>query len=144
MAETFHLEILSPENPFYKGDCVSLVLPISDGMIGIMAHHPAMTAVIGDGLVKFTLPDGEVRQCMVSKGMFDISKNDARLLCDMAAAPEDWAAEAQRRKEEEARIEEEEKKARMDFMKTQLSIARTINALKIKNRNAAHAERPLS
>ena len=39
---------------------------------------------------------------------------------------------------------EDEKKARMDFMKTQLSIARTINALKIKNRNTSHAERPLS
>jgi len=144
MAEAFHLEILSPERPFYKGDCISLILPISDGMIGIMAHHPAMTAVIGDGLVKFRLPSGEERECMVSKGMFDISRNDARLLCDAAAEPEKWAEEAQRRKEEEARIEEDEKKARMDFMKTQLSIARTINALKIKNRNAAHAERPLS
>ncbi len=62
----------------------------------------------------------------------------------MAASPEDWEAESQRRKEEEARIEADEKKARMDFMKTQLSIARTINALKIKNRNTSHAERPLS
>jgi len=134
--EVFHLEILSPERPFYEGDCVSLVLPISDGMIGIMAHHPAMTAVIGDGLVRFTLPSGEEKTCMVSKGMFDISKNDARLLCDTAAEPKEWEKELERRKEEEARIEEEEKKARRDFMKTQLSIARTINALKLKNRNS--------
>ncbi len=133
--DTFHLEILSPQCPFYKGDCISLILPISDGMIGIMAHHPAMTAVIGDGLVKFKLPSGEEKTCMVSKGMFDISKNDARLLCDAAAEPGEWEKEQERRKEEEARIEEEEKKARMDFMKTQLSIARTINALKLKNRN---------
>ena len=142
--ESFHLEILSPERPFYNGDCISLILPISDGMIGIMAHHPAMTAVIGDGLVKFTLPGGEERMCMVSKGMFDISKNDARLLCDAAAAPEEWEKELSRRKEEEARIEEDEKKARRDFMKTQLSIARTINALKLRNRNSSHSERPLS
>ena len=142
--EAFHLEILSPERPFYNGDCISLILPISDGMIGIMAHHPAMTAVIGDGLVKYTLPDGEVRECMVSKGMFDISKNDARLLCDAAAPPEEWERELERRKEEEAQIEEEEKKARRDFMKTQLSIARAINSLKIRNRNQAQGERPLS
>lgn len=142
--DTFHLEILSPELPFYVGECLSLVLPISDGMIGIMAHHPAMTAVIGDGLVKFTLPSGEERKCMVSKGMFDISKNDARLLCDIAATPEDWEKELDRRKEEEARIEEDEKKARRDFMKTQLSIARAINALKIKNRNSSSGDRTLS
>ena len=142
--DTFHLEILSPELPFYVGECLSLVLPISDGMIGIMAHHPAMTAVIGDGLVKFTLPSGEERKCMVSKGMFDISKNDARLLCDIAATPEEWEKELDRRKEEEARIEEDEKKARRDFMKTQLSIARAINALKIKNRNSSSGDRTLS
>ena len=142
--DTFHLEILSPEMPFYKGDCISLILPISDGMIGIMAHHPAMTAVIGDGLVKFKLPSGEERECMVSKGMFDISRNDARLLCDIAATPEDWDKELERRKEEEARIEEDEKKARRDFMKTQLSIARAINALKIKNRNSSSGDRTLS
>ena len=141
--DTFHLEILSPEMPFYKGDCVSLILPISDGMIGIMAHHPAMTAVIGDGLVKFKLPDGTEKECMVSKGMFDISQNDARLLCDAAAAPDEWEKELERRKEEEARIEDEEKKARRDFMKTQLSIARAINALKVKNRNTS-GDRTLS
>ncbi len=142
--DTFHLEILSPEIPFYKGDCISLILPISDGMIGIMAHHPAMTAVIGDGLVKFKLPDGTEKECMVSKGMFDISQNDARLLCDAAAAPDEWEKELERRKEEEAKIEEEEKKARRDFMKTQLSIARAINALKVKNRNSSSGDRPFS
>jgi F0F1-type ATP synthase epsilon subunit len=81
---------------------------------------------------------------MVSKGMFDISKNDARLLCDIAATPDDWDKELERRKEEEAKIEEEEKKARRDFMKTQLSIARAINALKIKNRNSSSSDRTLS
>lgn len=132
----FHLEILSPEREYYNGDCVSLVLPISDGMIGVMAHHPAMTAVIGDGEVKFVLPGGEEKKCIVSKGMFDISKNDARLLCDAAAAPEEWESYIKKQKEDEARIEEDEKRARRDFMKTQLSIARTINALKAKNRNS--------
>ena len=33
----FHLEILSPERSFYRGDCLSLVVPISDGMLGIQA-----------------------------------------------------------------------------------------------------------
>ena len=134
--ETFHLEILSPESEFFNGDCVSLMLPISDGMIGIMAHHPAMTAVIGDGEVKFTLPHGEIRKCRVSKGMFDISKNDARLLCDAAVAPEEWENYLARQRQEEALIEEEERKARRDFMKTQLSIARALNTLKASNRNA--------
>ena len=135
MNNTFHLEILSPERPFYKGDCISVVLPISDGMIGVMANHPAMTAVIGDGEVNFTLLDGEKRTCLVSKGMFDISKNDARLLCESAIDPEEWDEEMKRRQEYEEKIEEEERRARVDFMKTQVAIAKAVNTLKPKNRN---------
>ncbi|MBR4343104.1 MAG: F0F1 ATP synthase subunit epsilon [Lachnospiraceae bacterium] len=138
---TFHLEILSPERPFYKGDCVSVVLPISDGMIGVMANHPAMTAVLGDGTVNFTLPSGEKKTCIISKGMFDISKNDARLLCESAIDPDEWDSEMERRREYEERIEEEERKARVDFMKTQIAIAKAVNTLKPNNRNQSAAKR---
>ncbi len=80
--EIFHLEILSPERPFYKGDCISLVVPVTDGMMGIMANHEPMTAAILDGELQFTLPDGEVKVCVVSRGTLDISNHDARILCD--------------------------------------------------------------
>ena len=46
MSKAFHLEILSPERTFYNGDCVSLMVPISDGMLGIMAGHTPLTAAI--------------------------------------------------------------------------------------------------
>ena len=141
MSNTFHLEILSPERPFYKGDCTSVVLPISDGMIGVMANHPAMTAVLGDGEVSFTLPGGEKRSCIISKGMFDISKNDARLLCESAISPEEWDDEMERRRQYEEQIEEEERKARVDFMKTQVAIAKAVNTLKPKDRNQSSSKR---
>ena len=35
---TFHLEILNPERVFYRGDCVSLIVPNSEGMLGEMAQ----------------------------------------------------------------------------------------------------------
>ena len=58
MSKAFHLEILSPERTFYNGDCVSLMVPISDGMLGIMAGHTPLTAAIVDGEVTFVKPDG--------------------------------------------------------------------------------------
>ena len=51
---TFHLEILSPERTFYNGDCISLVVPISDGMLGVQANHTPLTAAISDGEAVFT------------------------------------------------------------------------------------------
>ena len=57
--KTFRLEILSPDRAFYRGDSVSLIIPISDGMMGIMAGHTPLTAAIVDGAVIFEKPDGE-------------------------------------------------------------------------------------
>ena len=136
MSELFHLEILSPERPFYTGECLSLVVPISDGMLGIMANHAPLTAAIMDGEVIFTLPDGTRRICAVSRGMLDISHNDARLLCMSAVAPEEIDEELERQAMQEAMLELSEKQGRKDYMVSQLAFARAFNNLKVKQRNA--------
>ena len=48
MAKPFQLEILTPERAFYRGECISVIVPVSDGMLGIMANHTPMTAAITD------------------------------------------------------------------------------------------------
>ena len=128
----FHLEILSPERTFYNGDCVSLVVPITNGMFGIQAHHEPVTAAIADGEVRFTLPDGSVRLCAVSGGMVDVSDNDARILCESAWAPEEIDEAREREKLEEARLALQAKMAYKDYMMTQLAFARAFNKLKVK------------
>ena len=65
MAKPFQLEILTPERAFYRGECISVIVPVSDGMLGIMANHTPMTAAITDGEVVFTLPDGSARRLLV-------------------------------------------------------------------------------
>ena len=95
----FHLQILAPERAFYDGDCVSLVVPISDGMLGIMAGRAPLTAALKDGEVIFTLPDGTRRSCAVTRGMLDISRDVARILSESAVAPEEIDEEAENRDE---------------------------------------------
>lgn len=67
MAKPFQLEILTPERAFYRGECISVIVPVSDGMLGIMANHTPMTAAITDGEVVFTLPDGSKIPCAVTR-----------------------------------------------------------------------------
>ena len=131
----FHLEILSPERTFYNGDCVSLVVPINNGMFGIQAHHAPVTAAIADGEVRFTLPDGTVRLCAVSGGMVDVSDNDARLLCESALAPEEIDEALEKRALDEARLALSEHMAYKDYMLSQLAFARAFNKLRVKQRS---------
>ncbi len=137
----FHLEILSPERAFYSGECVSLVVPISDGMLGIMYGRAPLTAAITDGEVVFTLPDGTRRVCAVADGMVDVS-GDVRILCESALAPEEIDAEEERRALEEARLALAERMAYKDYVLSQLAFARAFNNLRVKRRSAGDTVDP--
>jgi len=134
--ESFHLEILSPERPFYIGDCVSLKVPVSDGMMGVMAHHEPMTAAIMDGEASFTLPDGTVKECVMSRGMLDISQNDARILCDSVLAPEEIDEALEREALAQEQLKEQEKQALRDYRRAQLAFANAVNTLKNKHKDS--------
>ncbi len=132
--KTFYLEILSPDRAFYCGDCVSLVMPVSDGMMGIMANHTPMSSFIADGEVKFTKPDGEVVICAVMQGMVDVTDNHVKLLCGSALAPDEIDAEMERRAAEEALLAMKRKQSQRDFVLWQLSFQKAVNHLRIKSK----------
>ena len=133
---TFELQILTPERPFYDGPCVSLRVPISDGMIGIMAGHMPLTAAVLDGEVQLTLPDGSRRRCAVTRGLLDVSIENVRLICESALAPEEIDEERERRAAESAQMLLREKQARRDYVQAQLAFARAMNNLKVKQHDA--------
>ena len=55
---TFPLKILDVESPFYEGECLSLVIPTSDGQYGIQAGHSAPPAArTMDVLADWTVED---------------------------------------------------------------------------------------
>lgn len=135
MATSFHLEILSPDRAFYVGDCLSLVIPISDGMLGIMAHHTPITAAIVDGEVTFTTPGGEKQVCAVTQGMLHVADNQVQLLCDSALRPDEINEEAERRRAEEALLQLREKQGHRDYVLSQLAFAKAVNHLRVKQHN---------
>lgn len=133
----FDLEILSPERVFYRGKCVSLVMPVDDGMLGIMANHTPFFSAITDGELSFTLPDGEKVICSITRGMADMENNRLQILCESALAPDEIDEQAEKRAVEEARQELEKKQSERDFAIWQMTFQRAVNNLKVKNSSIA-------
>ena len=125
MAKPFQLEILTPERAFYRGECISVIVPVSDGMLGIMANHTPMTAAITDGEVVFTLP-----------GMIDVSASRVRVLCDSALHPNEINAEAERKQAEAAALKLREKLGHRDYVLSKLTFAKATNHLRVKQHNS--------
>ena len=134
--KTFHLEILTPERPFYVGDCLSIVIPVTDGMLGIMAGHTPLTAAIHDGCVTYTLPDGRKVSCAVSRGMLRVGREGAKLLCDSAVLPENVDEEKERAEIEEAMTVLKEQQSHAEYVTAQPTLARAFNNLKVKKDSA--------
>ncbi|MBP5230138.1 MAG: ATP synthase F1 subunit epsilon [Clostridia bacterium] len=134
----FELEILTPEKPFFRGECASMVVPSSDGMVGILAHHAPLTAAVRDGKIVFTLPDGTVRVCAVTRGMIRVDALRVRVLCESAISPEDIDVEKERMAMQEAELELRKKLSYEEYAASQLAFAKAINRLKVKQYAAMH------
>ena len=138
---TFLLEILTPEKPFFRGECVSVIVPTSDGMFGILANHAPLTAAISDGKITWTQADGTTRICAVTRGMVSAAAGRVRVLCESAVFPEEIDEEKERLKMQEAELEMRKRQSYEEYVASQLAFAKAFNRLKVKQYSAMQTNR---
>ncbi len=128
---SFKVCLLSADDPIYDGECVSLVIPVSDGEYGVMAHHCATVAAIVPGMVKYRTPDGVDHIVAVSDGMIRIRDNEAVILVDSAERLEEIDLKRAERELEDARSELRNKTNAMTYNMLTAKILRNINRINI-------------
>lgn len=133
---SFHLEILTPERVFYKGECISLIVPITDGMLGIMANREPITASITFGEAYYTTPDNEKVLFSIGGGMVDVMNNTVVLLCNSALLPEEIDEQKERQEAENARSELAKKQSKRDYVLSKIMLTNAINNLKVKQKKS--------
>lgn len=129
---TFELNVLAAEKPFFEGDCTSLVIPTIHGQYGIQAMHRNMIAAIVPGTLKITTDRGEVIIAAVSEGLAKVEDNQVLLLVDTAEHPEEIDANRARHSAEAAREAMLQKKSVQDYYAAQARLARAVSRLKVK------------
>ena len=131
----FSLSVLAAEKPFYEGDCISLVIPTSQGQYGIQAHHSNIVAAIVPGMLKITTPSGERIIAAVSGGIIKVEKNHVLLLADTVERPEEIDENRAKRAAEQAKEAILQKKSIQDYRAAEAKMARAINRLRVKKYN---------
>ena len=134
--KTFRLEIMTPERVFYRGESVSLIVPITDGMLGIMANREPVTASLTRGEAYYTKPDGEKILFSLSGGMLDVENNMVKVLCEYALLPEEIDEELERREIENARSELRKEQSKRDYAMSKLMLSNARNNLKGKQKRS--------
>ena len=85
----FRLSIVTPEKTFYEEEIESLVVPGTEGYLGILSHHAPLITALKPGMIEFRDADDKVRITAVSGGFLEVSNNVATLLADAV----EWADE---------------------------------------------------
>ena len=132
MMNTFTLNVLAAEKPFFEGDCISLVIPTNDGQYGILAKHNNMIAAIVPGVLKITTQDGTETVAAVSEGLVKVENNQVLILVDTVERPEEIDENRARRSAEQAKEAILQKKSIQDYYAAQAKMARAIGRLRVK------------
>ena len=88
MANTFQLEILASDRPFYVGPAEQLVFPTVDGLMGILPGHESMVTVVSPGELKY-LVDGQWHYAAISDGFAEVRRDYVLVLGDAIELPEE-------------------------------------------------------
>src|SRR5262245_54714384 len=102
MAETIHLEIVTPERLLLEADVDSVQVPGLDGELGILpGHSPLISQLQAAGLLTY-VQHCVSSQIVVSEGFVEVMPDRRQVLAESAEHPEDIDVERALRLKEHA------------------------------------------
>src|SRR5699024_11068013 len=87
-ANTFYLEIITPERQFYIGPAQALIFPAVDGQMGVYAGHAPTVTAIEPGELRYKVDD-VWEPAAVGAGFAEIKPDYVILLVGFAEHPEE-------------------------------------------------------
>ena len=129
MANTFQLEILTPERHFFSGQVDALTFEAPDGQWTILKNHAPMIAALRAGTVKFRV-DGVWKEAVNSEGYMEISAAGIILFAQTCEWPEEVDVKRARRLEELATEHLRQAKSMSEFKVNKLLLARAMARLR--------------
>jgi F-type H+-transporting ATPase subunit epsilon len=96
VANTFHLDIVSPEAVLWTGEAVMLITRSTEGEMGILANHEPLMASLVPWSAEITPAAGPKVVLAVRGGFLQVGGNRVTLLTDMARPVEGDVEEARR------------------------------------------------
>jgi F-type H+-transporting ATPase subunit epsilon len=107
MANTIHVDIVSPEGQLFAGEANMVFVPASEGEIGVAPRHAPLLTTLRAGEVRVQVEGHEEQAFYVGGGALEIQPHLVSILADTAVRAHDLdeaaALEAKQRAEEAVR-----------------------------------------
>lgn len=100
--EKLKLSITTPEKEVVNTEADMVVLPASDGEMGVLPRHIAYAAVLTEGILRYT-NNGQEETFAILGGFVEISNNNVAVFAEDAALAGEIDAEKERQEIQKAR-----------------------------------------
>ncbi len=104
MADTFQLEIATPEHLIVDEQVTEASIPGNEGQMGILAGHAPLLGVLGAGVVSYN-SGGQTKSVAVDGGFIEIFNDRVSVLAEYAEHAEEVKVDEARAQLEQARGE---------------------------------------
>jgi F-type H+-transporting ATPase subunit epsilon len=84
MADTFDIEVATPERLLARERAIRAQIPAKDGYIGVLPDHAPLLSELGIGALTYTTPDDRLFSLVIRGGFLEIYNNVVRVLTDFA------------------------------------------------------------
>lgn len=78
----FKLSIVTPEKVFLETDVQSLIVPGTEGYLGVLSNHAPLITALRPGKIEYRDQVGKTGFLAVTAGFLEVSNNEATLLAD--------------------------------------------------------------
>src|SRR5580704_17336574 len=84
MADTFDIEIVTPERLLAREKAIRAQIPAKDGYIGVLPDHASLLSELGIGAMTYATPENHFYSLAIRGGFLEIHDNVVRVLSDTA------------------------------------------------------------
>jgi len=141
MTNKISLEIVSPEKPVLKDDVDFIVIPASDGEIGILPGHTHLLAELAVGEMRIT-KGGEVQLFAVSGGFAEVHPDRVSVFAETAEMAKEIDAERARLAAEKAKQALSRAVNSQDLENAQAALRRALMRLHVSEQGSSRRQRP--
>lgn len=131
MANTFKLNIFTPERLFFSGDVLAVNVELPDGRFEFLANHTPLIAPVIIATTRIKKEDGEWVEAFSSEGFIDVRRDGVMMFVQTC----EWPEEIDVNRAEAARIHAEEKlrqkRSMAEYQKSKVELARAMERLRI-------------
>lgn len=130
MANTFHLQIITPERVFIDGQAEMVTIQAPDGEVGVAAGHSPVIVSMAEGEIRIK-QNGQWREAAASDGTATVTPDRVLIMLQTVEWPEEIDERRARESEEQAREIMRQKCSMQEYTLAKAMLSRAMVRLRV-------------